>query len=354
MRWLGGGSACAGRRWTASLHRPRRATPGHEPAPVGAESCYAHDKERPHRPETMGVGQAVTLVTSIWPGVRPTTGRLPSMKWAAAWLFDRLRSGERLSYRCNVCEHWTSWARSRMTREGHSCGRCGSTVRQRAVTDAISQALYGQHLTVSAWQPKPSISALGFSDTGPHVVRLSQVTNYLNTWHHREPRRDLLDLNSFGPTRYDLIVCSEVLEHVQRPVEDAVDNLYRLLNSGGFLVLSCPTTTDVTVEHFPALRWSRIESDRRGRKLVATTVGGEEVIRRDLIFHGGPGSTLEMRLLGSESVHSMLKDVGFAEVTRLRDEQPGYGVVYEGVDEPSHRSDGHARGTQPGVWLARR
>ena len=39
--------------------------------------------------------------------------------------------------------------------------------------------------------------------------------------------------------KFDLILCSEVIEHIQNPKE-AIENLYQCLNSGGILILTTP------------------------------------------------------------------------------------------------------------------
>jgi SAM-dependent methyltransferase len=59
-----------------------------------------------------------------------------------------------------------------------------------------------------------------------------------------EPNFEFLDLNH-RPTkavgRYDLVLCSQVLEHVW-DVRAAIDNLVNLTSPGGFLWIGCPTS----------------------------------------------------------------------------------------------------------------
>lgn len=49
-----------------------------------------------------------------------------------------------VKFRCNVCGAPNKRPMAELTREGASCGTCGSTVRTRAVVHHVSQALFGK------------------------------------------------------------------------------------------------------------------------------------------------------------------------------------------------------------------
>ena len=88
------------------------------------------------------------------------------------------------------------------------------------------------------------------------------------------------------------------MEHVPPPVERAFANLYRMLKPDGLLLLTVPYTLDGrTVEHFPELHRIRAGLARRphraGESRGATA---RSKCSRISSFHGGDGSTLEMRV----------------------------------------------------------
>ncbi len=74
-----------------------------------------------------------------------------------------------------------------------------------------------------------------------------------------------------------------------------------------------------TREHYPELHdWSLTEQDGAWIRSNRTPDGREQTFR-DLVFHGGPGSTLEMRLFSRAALEREFKAAGFARV-RIADE----------------------------------
>lgn len=263
----------------------------------------------------------------------------------ARWLRDRVRHrGEpRLRFRCNICARRTSFALARMGREVTSCGWCGSTVRFRALMIGFASAVLDESRPLAWIPPRRTATGLGFSDPEVYARHLRRLTNYTNSWYHRQPRRDLTDLPSFRGLTYDFLVCSEVLEHIDRPVDPVFKNLYSLLNPGGVLVLSIPTREGQTIEHFPELKGYAVTRDSRGWVLNGIQKDGHAFASRQLSFHGGPGATLEMRIFGRSSVLEALQDAGFAEIEEIVTEDPNTGLVWQGTLES---------GLPPGVWVA--
>ena len=62
--------------------------------------------------------------------------------------------------------------------------------------------------------------------------------------------------------------------------------------------------------------------------LVNRTVSGSYEEYSELVFHGGEGETLEMRLFSKEWVLDELKNAGFARVRVMDEEYPEFGILW--------------------------
>ena len=124
------------------------------------------------------------------------------------------------------------------------------------------------------------------------------------------------------------MVSSEVFEHVAPPAEAAFENVCRLLRPNGVFVFTVPYSLDQsTVEHFPQLHEYTIARLGDRHVLVNRTREGQIQVYENLVFHGGPGSTLEMRLFSECGLKTMLLAAGFREVRIHGEEYPEFGIV---------------------------
>lgn len=195
-----------------------------------------------------------------------------------------------------------------------SCS-CGSNVRFRSIIHLLSEHLFGASLPLSAWPSRPDVRGLGLSDAGLYAEPLAQVVNYSNTFFHAEPRLDILSPPGEHLGQFDFIIASDVFEHVNPPVSKAFANLRSLLKSRGIVVFSVPFSLDPdTVEHFPNLH--RFEVVLEGERYVLHNTREDGSTERfdNLVFHGGPGSTLEMRLFSRAALLREFASAGFASV----------------------------------------
>lgn len=80
-------------------------------------------------------------------------------------------------------------------------------------------------------------------------------------------------------------------------LQHGFDNMFSLLKPGGFIVFSVPYNLAPAehLEHYPDLYDYTIKEGEH--VLYNRTSSGKREKFRDLVFHGGPGSTLEMRVL---------------------------------------------------------
>ena len=194
-------------------------------------------------------------------------------------------------------------------RELDSCVACGSTWRQRATVVAVLHGLASMSGPLPERPHDHSTSGLGVSDDSLVAAALSRAFNYVNTDLHRFPRLDLNDTSSVVE-KFDFVTCSEVLEHVLPPVDDAIRNLSGLLSVGGFAVVSVPIFADQFHEHYPEI----VSWQRDGESLV--WFDREGTTRHDDAprFHGGPGDTLELREWSDASFQESLIKAGFRSV----------------------------------------
>jgi SAM-dependent methyltransferase len=113
-------------------------------------------------------------------------------------------------------------------------------------------------------------------------------------------------------------------------VEKAFANLRRLLKPGGLLVFTVPFAMQGdTVEHFPDLHQYSIENRGGTYVLVNTTADGRCEEHANLVFHGGPGSTLELRLFSESSLRRNLEGAGFGRIAFHREPCFKWGIYWK-------------------------
>jgi SAM-dependent methyltransferase len=237
------------------------------------------------------------------------------------------RSG--IEFRCNLCGAVSRLAPAAFDREAPSCDGCGSNVRFRAIGRLVVLELLGSEMALPDVEPRPDLHVLGLSDAGPYAVPLAAKFDYENTFFHAEPRLDITAPPRERIGRYDLLIASEVFEHVAPPVARAFEGARTLLKPGGALVFSVPfSLAPDTVEHFPSLHdWSVVRE--RGRfRLRNRTADGRDETFDDLVFHGGPGSTLEMRLFSRAGLERAFAAAGFTHVRFADESCARFGIAW--------------------------
>ncbi len=224
-------------------------------------------------------------------------------------------TGETLVYHCNVCGRICKTPIADLGREKPSCS-CGSTVRTRAIVHILSNELFGQSLALPDFPKRPDLLGWGMSDSG-YSDLLPHKLNYLNTFYHMEPRLDITaPLDPAQEGKLDFLISTEVFEHIPPPVSQGFENVRRLLKPDGVLIFSVPyTLKPQTLEHFPDLYQYEILNPVDAKPVLKNiTRDGQEQKFDDLVFHGGPGATLEMRVFSQAGLMFELKRAGFKNI----------------------------------------
>jgi hypothetical protein len=232
-----------------------------------------------------------------------------------------------IGFRCNICGRDASARLAALTREEPNCRHCRSTVRTRAIVHLLTTGLFGRSMAIDEIPPSPEIAGIGLSDWHEYAWRLAKKFGYVNTFYHKAPK---LDITATGPgdeRRCDFLISTEVFEHVAPPASRAFANAWRLLKPGGLLVLTVPFQIDcATIEHFPNLHRYEIVSEKGRRILRNTTAEGKLEVFEDLCFHGGDGSTLEMRIFSESGLIEELERAGFEAIRIHREDELRFGI----------------------------
>lgn len=210
-------------------------------------------------------------------------------------------------------------------REGNHCARCRASTRCRAMAQAVLAAL--GPLSGDPGSTEPRIA--GISDNPVLSEWLSSIGSYTGYHFGAEPHLDLCAVPDHLVAAHEIVTCSDVLEHVVPPVSKAFHGLRQVLRPGGFAVLSVPCAIEGGGEHFPELNEWHVEGDGDDRVLVNRRTDGSVEVHDDLVWHGGDGFTLEMRLFDREWFRRELVAAGFVDIVELRRNWPRLGVAWE-------------------------
>jgi SAM-dependent methyltransferase len=233
-----------------------------------------------------------------------------------------------VNFRCNICGSPNRAPLAQLSRETPSCRACGSTVRFRAIAHLVVREMLARDMALPDAPKRRDISGLGLSDAG-YALPLADKFAYENTWFDAAPQLDIANVPAERFGRYDFLIASDVFEHVAPPVSRAFENARKLLKPGGKLIFSVPFSLETdTAEHFPDLHdWTTTERDGTWL-LTNTTVDGRQQTFRDLVFHGGTGATLEMRLFSRAALEREFARAGFARVRVAAEPYLPFGILW--------------------------
>lgn len=230
---------------------------------------------------------------------------------------------------CNLCATTNRVPPDQLARETPSCAQCGSTVRFRAIAWLVVRELLGIDEVLPRIPLRRDLVGLGLSDVTPYAKPLAERFTYTNTFYHANPRLDIVSIPEELAGRQDFVIASDVFEHVPPPVSRAFHGARRLLRPDGVLILTVPFSLDpATVEHFPDLHDYRIVGSAEDRRLHNVTREGRVQTFDQLVFHGGDGATLEMRVFSRLGLERELREAGFTRIRFADEAFPRFGIAW--------------------------
>ncbi len=230
-------------------------------------------------------------------------------------------------FQCNLCGNWCEV--EHFASEPSTCS-CGSNVRIRALVDLLSRELFGCRLALKDFPRMKSIRGLGMTDKPCYAELLAEKFDYTNTHYDREPRMDFTGEHPELAGTVDFILSADVLEHIAPPSSRPLREVHRLLRPHGFMVVTVYCNpTDELKEHYPELHEYRVLQLGGEPVLVNRRRDGAIEVHSDLVFHGGTGSTLEMREFGETALTKAILDAGFEDVYFQRKDVPELGILFD-------------------------
>lgn len=215
--------------------------------------------------------------------------------------------------RCSICDEVVKFAPA--TTEDAGCNSCNVTLRAQIVHTAVLQGLgYPLNVRRNSISPDMSRVGLGISDDWRLALSFASLFNYTNSYLHQFPNVDLCSPPPNCFEYFEFISCSDVLEHIPPPIDQAIEGLYSMLKPGGFAVVSVPLIRGSEYrEFYPGL----VEWEIRNVAVVWTDSEGRSYEDCFPEFHGGQGLTLAFRQWTEQVLIEKLMARGFSNVVSL-------------------------------------
>ncbi|MFV0291864.1 MAG: methyltransferase domain-containing protein [Paracoccus sp. (in: a-proteobacteria)] len=231
---------------------------------------------------------------------------------------------------CPICATLYDLRSDINTRERVMCPSCGASGRSSAIVLHTCRTIYGNPAPLARQDPRKTIRIVGLSDAMVYAKPFAEYFDYTNTYYHKDPILDIRNPAEAYRDSADLIINSEVFEHVIGDTLSALKGALAVLKPGGTMIFSVPfVNIGDGSEHYPGL------VDYTPRQLENGTwvadleyADGRRETDTQAIFHGGPGLTLELRLFNRQRVLDELREAGFTNI-RIHDEDlPQSGIQW--------------------------
>ncbi len=228
---------------------------------------------------------------------------------------------------CPICSGGYSLDVRVEKREGPLCCHCLASGRASAIIHTLCSEIYGNNIPLVNQPPKKDVRVVGLSDGPRYSSLLDEKFDYTNTFYHKEPFLDITSPSADEADKYDVLISTEVFEHVIGDVSSAFNGALSVLKPGGLLILTVPFVNNGDhQEHYPGLESYEGREIENNWIVDLKYAGGRVDTDLEPIFHGGPGQTLEVRVFSRDSVLESLRTSGFTDIEVLDDNLPEHGV----------------------------
>ena len=228
------------------------------------------------------------------------------------------------AWRCIACGAPNRGHDIALSEQGH-CAQCSATWRDRAVLAGVLQGIGLTGATIPEMPSDWSRPIIGIADSTVVAAALASRFTYTNTSLGRFPILDLLDPPPQSRGQAQIVTCSDVLEHVQGPVEQAAAALLSLLAPGGFAVMSVPFPAHRQGERYPGLQSWRAWPEPGATGIEWVDTAGQKTRDVDPEFHPSPEPCLVLRGFTPHTFDQLLIEAGFSPVVEV-DEVRRFGI----------------------------
>ena len=231
---------------------------------------------------------------------------------------------------CPVCSGHISALYTEPTREKIICQFCRATGRDAAIANLIANLLGKIDIPLTKLNINKQIYIGNLSGSNNLFNVISQKFSYINTYYHKEPKFDLLNPDVKYESKFDILINSEVLEHIVGDTIKALQGALFSIKPGGWMIFSVPFISNgPDIEHYPGLvSYEEIPSKNTKRSAKLYFDDGRVEIDTKAVFHGGSGSTLEIRLYNRTRVIFELLKAGFESISIHDENRPSIGVQW--------------------------
>lgn len=238
----------------------------------------------------------------------------------------RSRCRDMNTFQCCICGS-SNPEPAEKHREMMFCGQCGSNARFRGLAlGMMRHVLKSQASVLADSQARYGLVGVGLSDSEVYASIISSKFSYTNTFYHRDPHLDICDAESVAKyAQLDFIICSDVIEHTMKRPQEVLRNMFSMLKQGGVAIVSAPTYyIDHTLEWYPDADTIEVRKIENEYQVFWNNKFGKSYVHLNPVFHGGPGSTLELRVIAHNDLLRAGKAEGFTVETLEFEPQFGY------------------------------
>lgn len=231
---------------------------------------------------------------------------------------------------CPVCAFSYEIAAETAKREGRQCINCGASGRASALLYAVAETAYGVARPIKLQKPRKELRVIGLSDGPVYQKLLSSRFNYTNTFYHQEPFLDIMSPAEKYLGSADMLITSEVFEHVVGDYHDAFRGAFAVLKPGGTMILTVPfQNAGEHLEHYPGATGYESYEASKGKWIAEIHYAdGSKTFDEKAVYHGGPGKTLEMRVYSRKSLIAAIEAAGFTDIKVHDENRPEHGILW--------------------------